>query len=99
MRVFKDKDLKYEIQTIDFERVEAGSTKELVLYLYNDSSAILEDLEFIVSGDKFLKIVKSPKRIAPFGVEELRIAWSPPLDLKRGLKAEIFIKGIGLYPP
>lgn len=46
MRIFKDEDLKEEITSIHFGKVEAGEKKRITVYLYNDSEAILTNLEY-----------------------------------------------------
>lgn len=67
MKIFKDPELKEEISSIHFGKVEAGKTKKITIYLYNDSDAILSNLEYkIPSLPSTEKLeIKGPVTVQP----------------------------------
>jgi len=95
MRISKDPKYLVETNTIDFGIVEVGTTKEVTLYLHNDSDAVIRNLKYAI-GNKKVELVNPPERIVPRGVEALRFRWSPTL-LKQPLKTTIEITGEEIY--
>lgn len=101
MKIFADKELKTEVVTIDFGIVEAGSSKEITLHLYNETKAVLSNLEFvfppILPEPGRLTLVKMPKTIQPGKSAELVLKWSPSMNFKQALEVPIVIKGDEIY--
>lgn len=99
MKMFKDKEKKEEIFELNFERVEAGTSKELKVYLFNDSTGFLQDIEvsFKVPRED-LEILDAPKGMNPGELVIFRVKWSPSLKLKKGLRVLFLFKAIEVFP-
>ena len=98
--MYKDRNLKEQIEYIDFGIVEAGTSKEIIIYLYNDTRAVLTNLEFVkpnMAEPNSLVVAKMPKTIQPGKIEELIIRWSPSMNFKQALEVPIIIKGDEVY--
>ena len=108
MKLFKDKTLTEEIiDYFSFGIVPVGEVKQETLWLKNDSNpkttGRLIDLEFevvclnpqndTVIIDERVDILDSPREMAPYAVEPLKLEWTPRVDLEQGLKAKLTIKG------
>lgn len=96
MKLFKDKELKQEVETLDLGIVEAGETVSYTFYVYNDTQAEMNTLIFKIEHPE-VKIIKTPKEIISKATTELVIEWSPSVTLKQGLKARLNISGIELW--
>jgi hypothetical protein len=96
MKIYKDKDLTIEVPILDFGILEAGETQEYVFWVYNELSAYLKQLQFIVEHEE-VKILEAPKELPAHGIGELRLKWSPIITLKEGLKTPLKIKAKELW--
>jgi len=96
MKIYKDKELKNEITTLDFGIVLAGETKQYEFYLLNDSEAILQSLSFKISHPE-IKILETPKDLSRQETGKITIEWTPTVTLKAPLKAKLEIDGYELY--
>jgi hypothetical protein len=96
MKIYKDKELKNEITTLDFGIVLAGETKQYEFYLLNDSEAILQSLSFKISHPE-IKILETPKDLSRQETGKIVIEWAPTITLKAPLKAKLEIDGYELY--
>lgn len=96
IRVYKDRELKNEITTLDFGIVDAGTKKEFKFFLYNDSLAELMNLKFDIKHPE-IKILKMPSAIHKDSVAEFTIEWEPSITLKEGLKIQLTISGEELW--
>ncbi|MHA1787857.1 MAG: hypothetical protein ACTSXT_01390 [Candidatus Helarchaeota archaeon] len=85
MKIYKDKNLKEEINVLDFETVLAGDSKEITFYVLNDTPALVIDLEFFLDN-KEVEILKAPKELEPYSSSELIIQWKANVNIKKGLK-------------
>lgn len=92
MKIYSDKTLNNEIKVLDLGIVEAGESETFTFYVYNDSSAELRDLFFVVDH-KEVEVKSSPKTMPSLSSDELIIEWKPSITLKEGLKTPIQIKG------
>jgi hypothetical protein len=99
MKIFKDKELKKPLEQIHFGIVEAGSSKTITVFLFNDTSALLTDLEFQVRTNlpETVEIIDSPSTMEPKSVKPLKLKWSPKAKVKKALKGEIIIRGVEVY--
>lgn len=83
MKFFADKELREPLNIIHFGRVEVGTTKEINIYLLNNSKAILTNLQFIIKGPFLppteLIEVWEPITIQPGQVGEVKLRWEPRL--------------------
>jgi len=96
MKIYKDKDLKNEVTTLDFGIVLAGESRQYEFYLLNDSEAILQSLSFKISHSE-IKILETPKELSRKEVGKIIIEWSPTITLKAPLKTKLEIDGFELY--
>jgi len=99
MKLFKDAMLKEEIEVLDFGIVEAGSSKTLTIYLYNDTKAVVSNLSFNfgVLPEKSLEIISAPKTIQPGKTDKLVLKWSPTMNFRQALEVPITISGDEVY--
>lgn len=99
MKIFKDPELKEEINTIHFGKVEAGKTKKVTIYIYNDSEAIISNLEFKIPALPHTERleVKAPITIQPKSVAPVTIEWTPSISFKQALDLTITITGEEIY--
>jgi len=96
MKIFKDKELKEEVQLLDLGIVRAGESKRYSYYLLNDSAAYLIDLVYKVIHPE-VKILKAPNAIKAKEAEEIIVEWNPAVTLKEGLKTNLEITGSELW--
>jgi len=102
MKIFKDKDLKEEIKSISFGKVKVGQSKEVTVWLYNDSTGILTNLVFEFYGPTLpptekIEIVKAPVTIQPGKAEPLTLRWKPSAKFKKALEVGIKVTGEIVY--
>lgn len=99
MRIFADPDLKYPIDEIHFGKVEIGQEKVIVVYLHNDSTAILSNLlyNFPTLPPSELLEVHGPTTIQPGKTEPLTLKWRPSMKFKKALSLPIEITGEEIY--
>ena len=96
MKIYKDKNRLQEVTSISFGEVEAGQTQDIILYLYNETKALLRNLNIKVSHSD-VKIVSAPTQILPESIETLRLRWLPSLIIKKKLECSINIVGEEIY--
>lgn len=97
MKLYKDINLTEEIpEVIDFGIVPAGEKKQVIVYVYNDTNALLRDLEFTVDHNE-VQILKAPLEIVAKHESELILEWSPSVTLKEGLQAKLSVTGKELW--
>lgn len=96
MKIFSNKELTEEILSLELGTVKVGETGEFIFYLFNDTNAELQDLEFSVNHNE-VKIKEAPKVINKNSVAKLIIEWTPSITLKEGLKASLNLKGAEIW--
>jgi hypothetical protein len=96
MKIYKDRDMTFEVDTLDFGVVPAGDTERKTYWIYNDSNAYYQELEFIVEHIE-VEVVDAPKELSAQAVAELIVEWSPSVTLKEGLRTRLRIKGKELW--
>ncbi|RLJ09964.1 MAG: hypothetical protein DRP15_01720 [Candidatus Aenigmatarchaeota archaeon] len=101
MKIFADKELKEEIKTIHFGKVEAGKEKTITVWLYNDSKAILTNLKVKIIGKlpktEKVEILDAPVTIQPGEASPLVLRWKPSLNFKQALEVTLKITGEEVY--
>lgn len=99
MKIFSNPELTEEIKVINFGIVKAGETKELTLYLYNDSKALLTNLtfEFGPLPEPNLKVLEAPVTIQPHESQVLKLRWSPTLTFRQPLEVNLLILGEEIF--
>lgn len=101
MKIYEDQEKKKPLNVIYFGIVKAGGSKTVQVYLYNDSSAMLTNLEFQIKKNipeaKQISIIDPPVTIQPQTFQPLKIKWSPSKTFKRALEIMIIIKGEEVY--
>lgn len=98
MRIFKDKELKLEIENnfLDCGTIDAGETKTVEFYVQNDELSTLYELSFKVDN-KEVEIIEYPKEISSLEVKPLIIKCLPDVNLRRKVEARIDIVGKELW--
>lgn len=96
MKIYKNKDLKEEIEVLDLGIVEAGDKKSFTFYVKNDSNAYLRNMEFMVDHAE-VKVLRAPREMFADSSDEIIVEWNPSVNLKEGLKAQLLIKGQELW--
>ena len=96
MKLYKDRELKEEIEILDLGIVEAGEVASFTYYAYNETQAEMKTLLFKVDHPE-VKIINAPKELVSKSIAELIIEWHPSVTLKQGLKARLNISGIELW--
>lgn len=99
IKLFFDEELKEEMgDTYDFGRVFAGEKKIGKIYVYNNSNATYETIEFTpvkpvikdeqtvyVEHDEVV-VISAPGRLMAYEKGELILEYRPKIDIKKGLK-------------
>jgi len=98
LELFLDKELTTPLERIDFRIVEAGSRKELTVWLYNDSHNEVEGVT-VHCDDKNIHFEEVPEKVPPKTAVPLTIIWAPSLDLRKALSSKILILGYELIKP
>jgi len=96
MKLFSDKELKTEVQTINLGTVQAGDVKEYTYYLQNNTIARLVEIQIELSNRE-LKIIKAPMELNSFDFSELVIKWNCDINIKQGLKSDLSISAKEIY--
>jgi hypothetical protein len=96
MKLFKDKDLTQQTDTLDFGIVLAGDTKTIEYYLQNETEAEVVEIKPIVENTE-VKIVSFPENLKSKEVIKVAFSWSPTITLKRGLKSALNLNFFELY--
>jgi hypothetical protein len=100
MKIFEDNKCKKLLESVHLGTVEALKEKELVVYVQNDSEAVLENIEFrfpkLAETEK-LEIINAPKTMQPGTIESLKIKWKPSLNFKQALNVSLEIIGDEVY--
>lgn len=96
MKFFRDKGCKAEEKdVVTFGEVEVGTSGRVSLWLKNDSNGLLRKIKISCSDSDVA--VKSPGGLNPGEVVEVVFTWTPPLELRRGLHADVKVEGEELY--
>ena len=98
IKLYLDEKMEQQLNSIDFGDVEAGESKKLTLYLYNDSEHEVTDLKYSCD-DKFIHFTESPEKVLPKETVSFIVEWSPALNLRKALESEITVKGIETIRP
>ena len=99
MKFFDDPELKKSIQSVNFGKVKVGTSEEKIIYILNDSDAILTNLVYefpSLPATEVLKI-EGPVTIQPKKVGKLLLTWKPSANFKKALKVDIDITGDEIY--
>jgi hypothetical protein len=96
MKLFKDKDCRIEARdAVAFGEVEVGTCGSMSLWLKNDSAGLLRKIKVSCLDQNVA--VKSPGGLNPGEVAEVVFTWTPPLELRRGLHADVRVEGEEVY--
>lgn len=95
LRLFSDKTLRNEIRNIDFGETEEETSKELTIYVYNDSkNAYVKDIEYPIIPNVYIEGFKTMK---PLEVKPLILVWT--VKEKKPLNFELNITATEVYYP
>jgi len=96
MKLFKDKGCGVEAKdAVTFGEVQVGTSGCVSLWLRNDSHGLLRKIR--VSCSDVDVAVKSPPDLKPGEAAEVVFTWTPPLELRRGLHADVAFEGEEVY--
>jgi len=96
MKLFRNKSCEFEAKdAIAFGEVEVGTCGSVSLWLKNDSAGQLRKIR-VSCSDKDVA-VKSPGILKPGEVAEVLFTWTPPVELRRGLHADVKVEGEEVY--
>ena len=107
MKIYEDEACTKPLDFIDFGEVYAGESKEVIIYVKNDSDkAILKEftIKYILPKEKPNLLgekldVKFPERVLPNSIELVALSWFPSLNFKDALQIEIEIEAKESYSP
>ena len=80
MKLYKDRELKEEIEILNLGIVEAGEVASFTYYTYNETQAEMKNLLFKVDHPE-VKVINAPQELAPKAIAELIIQWLPSVTL------------------
>ena len=99
MRLFEDPEMKKPLMKINFGIVEAGKSKTLIIYMLNNSKAVLSNLEYKFPALPASEVlhVEGPITIQPGKDDKLTLTWKPSMVFKKALVIDLSIKGEEIY--
>lgn len=97
MKLFADAGFKNEIKSINFGIVDAGTCKELSVFIYNDLEAMMTNLRFKIPPIEGLEIIQSPITIQSKKGEKFTLKWCPTMKFKKALIVTLEISGDEVY--
>jgi hypothetical protein len=98
IQIYEDSKRNMLLKTIHFGEVEAGDSKTMTIFLYNDSRTSVRDIRMKFNPDvKGLEIVSAPESIGPNQGATVKLKWSPSKDFKKALNTAIEINGKEVY--
>ena len=96
MKLFQDKDCKVEAKgSVEFGEVQVGTSGHVPLWLKNDSQGLLRKIKILCS-DKNVA-VKHVDVLHPGEVCEVVFTWTPPLEMRKGLHADVAVEAEEIY--
>lgn len=96
MKLFTDKDCRVEAKDgVEFGEVQVGTSGRVCLWLRNDSAGLLRKIR-VTCSDKDVA-VKGPEKLRPGEAAEVVFTWTPPLEIRRGLHADVVVDGEEVY--
>jgi hypothetical protein len=96
VKLFKDRDCRVEAKdAVTFGEVEVGTSGSVSLWLKNDSQGLLRKIRVSCSDPDVA--VKSPGVLKPGEVCEVLFTWTPPVELRKGLHADVTVEAEEVY--
>ena len=96
MQMFSDEELTIPIDSISFGRVNIGTSKEITVYILNESINNIDKLKFIPQN-KEVTVSYAPRRIGKKDSAPVKLVWTPSLKIKKGLNVEVRVEGVMVY--
>ena len=96
MKIYADKELKKQVEELDFGIVLAGETKTFEFFLHNDTVAEVDEIVPSVANAE-VEILAYPKNLKAGESEKITFSWSPTLTVKKGLRALLDLKFFEIY--
>jgi len=97
MKIYKEKELKTPIDTLDLGKVLAGETKKYTFFVYNESTNNLINLEYSIDSSE-IKIISSPKELKSKEQGLLEIEFISSVTLKEPKRVKLEVKGLEEVP-
>lgn len=96
MKLFKEKECRVEAKdALMFGEVQVGTYECMSLWLKNDSGGLLRKIRVSCSDPNIA--VKGPDVLKPGEVVEVVFTWTPPLELRKGLHADVKVDAEEIY--
>ena len=96
MQIFSDPELTNQIIDLDLGIVDAGTSKNFVFYLHNETDAQLVDI-VIKCNHPEVSVVRSPTTLEAKGSAAFEVTWSPEVTVKQGLHTEVSLSAHELW--
>jgi len=101
MKLYEDKEKTHPLQSIYFGKVKAGEEKIIEVWLYNDSEAMLANIEYkfpnLPKTETLEFVRKPPINIQPKDTVVITLRWKPSLNFKSALDLEMEITAEEVY--
>lgn len=98
IQIYEDSKRNVILKTIHFGEVEAGDSKTMSIFLYNDSRTNVRDIKMKFNPNvEGLEFVSVPETIGPNQGAVVKIKWSPSMNFKKALSTSIEINGKEVY--
>lgn len=101
MKLYADSNKKNELRMISFGKVKAGEQKEIDVWIWNDSKAMLTNIEYkfpnLPKSEVLEFIHKPPVNIQPDDIVIIALRWKPSLNFKQALDIEMEITAEEVY--
>lgn len=83
-----------EIKLVEFGMVEVGTSRTVEVLVLNDTEARLRNMIFKCEG---VEVLEAPVSLEPNDSGVVKLKWTPSLNIKKGLRAELKVEGLEIY--
>lgn len=101
MKLYEDREKTKPLASIYFGKVKAGEKKEIDVWIYNDSDALLTNIEYkfpnLPKSEVLEFIHKPPITIQPKDIVIISLRWKPSLNFRSALNLDMEITAEEVY--
>jgi hypothetical protein len=94
MKLYKNKELTEEVNSIEFGTVQAGKESTLTLYAYNDSNGRVSNLKFSIPN---VDVIEYPTNLKSRESAKVVLKWTPSINDKKSLDCKLNVIGDEVY--
>lgn len=98
LKVVENPNTKKEVLSVDFGKVEVGTSKTLTFQLFNDGNSWVTDIKVTFSDPK-VQILDLPTELSPYESRPFKLVWKPSMELKKALKGTLEISAVEEFRP